>query len=111
MASDHQFLIGRYHVNGHTALRCRDHVSGCAIGRAIELCPKPTKSLDDTHADHRRVLAYPSGENEGIEPTERGRKHARLECDPVDEIVDGKGSTWGRTRQKLAHVVAHARNT
>ena len=51
----------------------------------------------------------PAVNTKRIEPAQRGRQHAGVETDAIDEIVEREARRGSRARLELAHVVADAR--
>ena len=55
-----------------------------------------------------RILADAGGEHERIEPAERGRQHAGVKPDAIDEVIERKRGPRIGARLEVAHVVADA---
>ena len=76
MPGDHQFLIRGDHPGGSTAVcRADTPAAGGASGRiggGIEYYPEPSSGLADSFADRRGMLADAGGEDQRVEPTQRG---------------------------------------
>ena len=75
----------------HAAVAARGRADARAalrVGRRIELDAEPGRVAADALADRRGVLADAGGEDDRVEPAERGGERAELAADAVDEQVD-----------------------
>jgi len=85
---DHLFFIRSDDMKGNAACRGADRGRVVLIGRTVQLYAQPQKLVCNTPADLRLVLANAGGEDEAVEPTERGCKPPDLAGDPEREEID-----------------------
>src|SRR3546814_4647606 len=61
-------------------------------------------------SDFGGMLADTGGEDERVQPAERGDQRTEFAADAVDEQVDGPGGMGIVAREQVAHVVTDARD-
>src|SRR6266446_957615 len=111
MLRDHQFLVGRYDVDRNTAVGTGYQARVAGIFSWIERRAKPGQLIDDPRPDAHRVFSDASCKDESVETLQRSRKHAGVEADPIDEIIDRQFGLGILACLQLAHIVADARES
>ena len=106
VTGDHQFLVGRRHVNCNAAVVPRDQRCMRRIRLWIERHSQPAKLVRDAGAHRYRVLANTRREHERVEAAQRGRQHAGMEPDAVGEVFERKRSPRIGALLEVANVVA-----
>jgi len=92
MAGDHQVLISLYHIGGDAAVSPADALLVLAVGRLVQLEPKPSTGPADHASYPYCILADPGGEHNAIEPAQRRSELADVASDAVAEHFDCKTS-------------------
>src|SRR5262245_37813105 len=90
VASNHQLLVGADATTRRRRAAGRKQWTAASVPRCVDFRAEPGEMLDDGRAHGRRILADAAGENEGVEPAERGDERAGMTRGPV-----AKGSDRG----------------
>src|SRR5690242_8845985 len=88
MAGYHQVFISLYHVGGDSAVSPADALLVLAVGRLVQLQPKPSTGPADHASYPCCILAAPGGEHDAIEPAQRRGERADVASDAVAEHFD-----------------------
>src|SRR5271163_3402231 len=109
MAGYHQLLVGRDDMDREATVAHR--YQGCPrrIRCGIERAAQPGQLFHNPRPHARRVFADSSGEHEAIDAPERCRQKARLQSDPIGEVIESEPGARFGTRFEFAHVVADTR--
>src|SRR5512144_2588601 len=108
VARDHQLLVGGDDPRRYRALRRRYARAVRAVRGAVELDAEPRGIAADALAQAPAVLADARGEDDRVEPAERGGERAQLAPDAVDEEVDRRLGRRVAARLERAHVARDA---
>src|SRR6266487_6608254 len=106
MTRDHEFLVGGERPDRHPAVAPADAGTAGGIGGSIEREPEPRRLLAHPRSDLGRALADAAGEDERIEPAERGGERAELAKDAIDEQPDGLPRPRILAFEQVPHIVA-----
>lgn len=104
MSSDHQILVGQDHPGGYCRVRQRNARAAGDVGRFVEHDAEPARITAHTDTDFRSVLPDPAGQDERIEPAQRGSERAQLPADAIDEQIDGLLCCGQFAGQQYPHV-------
>src|SRR4029077_3872185 len=80
------------------------------ISGNVEFHSKPAGATTNPFANHRRVLADATCEDDRVEAADRGSQGAKLTPNAIDEEIDCQLGTWLRALQQGAHVARNSRN-
>src|SRR5882757_2337838 len=108
MLRDHQFLVGWYDVDRNTAVGTGYQARVAGIRSLVERHTEPSQLIGNSRPDAHRVFADTGGEDESVETLQRSRKHASVEADPIDEIIDRQFGLGIIVCLQLTHIVADA---
>src|ERR1700726_1572142 len=108
MLRDHLLLVGRYDVDRNAAVGAGYQSRVTGILGWVERHTKPSQLIGDPRPDTYRVFADTGCKDESVEPLQRGRKHAGVEADAIDEKMDRHLRLGIFARLQLAHIVADA---
>ena len=110
MARNHQIFVGRNDPRGGSAVGYRDFGAADGVRRFIEVHTEPYGLLTHSPPNLGGVLTDARGEDQRVQPAERGGERPQLSADPVDEQGDGIGRVRVGARQQGPHVIANAGN-
>src|ERR1700759_1279095 len=85
---DHQFPVRRHDVDRNAAVGAGYQSRVTGILGWVERYTKPSQLIGDPRPDTSRVFADTGCKAESVEPLQRRRKHAGVETDSIDEILD-----------------------
>src|SRR5690349_21570371 len=109
MLRDHQFLVGWYDVDRNTAVGSGYQTRMAGILSLVDGHTKPPQLIGDTCPDTHRVLSDASRKDEAVEPLQCGCKHAGVQADPINEVVDRQFRLGIFASLQFAHIIADAR--
>src|SRR4051794_34724934 len=104
MPSDRQLLIRRNdeHIDG--AATAADPLACRVIRTRVNMYAEPPKPLTNRGADFLRMLADAAGEDQTVQPAQRGRHHRDLLRRTEGEELDRLPRRSLTARQQRAHV-------
>ena len=110
MTCDHQLLVRRDHPGGRLRAGGADAAAAAGIGVCIQVDAQPRRIPADALTNRRRVLADAGGEDQGVEPTERGGQRPQLASNSIDEEIDGLPGARVGALEERPHVARDARH-